>query len=119
MECCPRIERVADRLFEGEEAVLHVIERIVAHSVSGSTQRHLVGRRRGLVDFHPCWAEPRSLAHPVKNNLRGPRIAYTVCDLLPPSVYRPVSRNIPTSTARSVRSSSQSISSSAKVRLSG
>jgi Flp pilus assembly CpaF family ATPase len=25
-----RIERVADRLFEGEEAVLHVIERIVA-----------------------------------------------------------------------------------------
>jgi hypothetical protein len=61
------------------------------------------------VDFHPCWAEPRSLAHPVKNNLRGPRIAYTVCDLLPPSVYRPVSRSIPTSTARSVRSSSQSI----------
>jgi hypothetical protein len=30
MERCPRIERVADRLFEGEEAVLHVIERIVA-----------------------------------------------------------------------------------------
>src|SRR5512132_1179856 len=30
MELCPRIERVADRLFEGEEAVLHVIERIVA-----------------------------------------------------------------------------------------
>jgi type IV secretory pathway ATPase VirB11/archaellum biosynthesis ATPase len=26
---CPRIERVADRLFEVEEAVLHVIERIV------------------------------------------------------------------------------------------
>ena len=36
-----RIERVADRLFEGEEAVLHVIERIVAPWVSGSTQRHL------------------------------------------------------------------------------
>ena len=30
MEPGPRIERVADRLFEGEEAVLHVIERIVA-----------------------------------------------------------------------------------------
>ena len=30
MERCPRIERVEDRLFEGEEAVLHVIERIVA-----------------------------------------------------------------------------------------
>jgi pilus assembly protein CpaF len=29
-ELCPRIERVADRLFEGEEAVLHVIERMVA-----------------------------------------------------------------------------------------
>jgi pilus assembly protein CpaF len=29
-ERCGRIERVADRLFEGEEAVLHVIERIVA-----------------------------------------------------------------------------------------
>ena len=27
---CPRIEMVEDRLFEGEEAVLHVIERIVA-----------------------------------------------------------------------------------------
>ena len=26
----PRIERVEDRLFEGEEAVLHVIEHIVA-----------------------------------------------------------------------------------------
>jgi Flp pilus assembly CpaF family ATPase len=26
----PRLERVADRLFEGEEAVLHVIECIVA-----------------------------------------------------------------------------------------
>jgi pilus assembly protein CpaF len=26
----PRIERVADRLFKGEEAVLHVIECIVA-----------------------------------------------------------------------------------------
>jgi hypothetical protein len=32
---------------------------------------------------------------------------------------RSVSRTMPTSTARSVRSSSQSISSSAKVRLSG
>jgi hypothetical protein len=30
VEPIPRIERVADRLFEGEEAVLHVIERIVA-----------------------------------------------------------------------------------------
>jgi hypothetical protein len=29
-ERCPRIERVQDGLFEGEEAVLHVIERIVA-----------------------------------------------------------------------------------------
>jgi type IV secretory pathway ATPase VirB11/archaellum biosynthesis ATPase len=29
-ELCPRIEGVADGLFEGEEAVLHVIERIVA-----------------------------------------------------------------------------------------
>jgi pilus assembly protein CpaF len=28
-ELSGRIERVADRLFEGEEAVLHVIERIV------------------------------------------------------------------------------------------
>jgi hypothetical protein len=25
VERCPRIERVADRLFEGEEAVLHVM----------------------------------------------------------------------------------------------
>jgi hypothetical protein len=32
---------VADRLFEEEEAVLHVIERIVAPWVFGSTQRHL------------------------------------------------------------------------------
>jgi pilus assembly protein CpaF len=30
VERCPRIERVVGRLFEGEEAVLHVIERIVA-----------------------------------------------------------------------------------------
>ena len=30
MERSRRIEKVADRLFEGEEAVLHVIERIVA-----------------------------------------------------------------------------------------
>jgi pilus assembly protein CpaF len=30
MERCRRIERVAERLFEREEAVLHVIERIVA-----------------------------------------------------------------------------------------
>jgi hypothetical protein len=36
-----RIERVADRLFEGEEAVLNVIERSAAPWVSGSTQRHL------------------------------------------------------------------------------
>ena len=27
---CPRLEKVTDGLFEGEEAVLHVIERIVA-----------------------------------------------------------------------------------------
>ena len=27
---CPRIEMVEERLFEGEESVLHVIERIVA-----------------------------------------------------------------------------------------
>jgi pilus assembly protein CpaF len=30
VERCPRVEKVQDRLFEGEEAVLHVIERIVA-----------------------------------------------------------------------------------------
>ena len=30
VERCPRIERVVGSLFEGEEAVLHVIERIVA-----------------------------------------------------------------------------------------
>jgi Flp pilus assembly CpaF family ATPase len=30
LELCPRIERVPDGLIEGEEAVLHVIERIVA-----------------------------------------------------------------------------------------
>jgi Flp pilus assembly CpaF family ATPase len=29
MEPCPRIERVQERLFEGEESVLHPIERIV------------------------------------------------------------------------------------------
>jgi hypothetical protein len=29
-ERCRQIERVADRLFEGQEAVLHVIERILA-----------------------------------------------------------------------------------------
>ncbi len=29
-ELCPRLEKVTDGLFEGEEAVLHVIERIVA-----------------------------------------------------------------------------------------
>jgi hypothetical protein len=40
-ERCRRIERVADRLFEGEEAVLHVIERFVAPLGLGSTQRHL------------------------------------------------------------------------------
>ena len=31
-----RIERVDDGLFEGEESVLHVIERIVACSASGA-----------------------------------------------------------------------------------
>jgi hypothetical protein len=30
VERCPRLEKVTDDLFEGEEAVLHVIERIVA-----------------------------------------------------------------------------------------
>jgi Flp pilus assembly CpaF family ATPase len=30
VERCPRLERVGRSLFEGEEAVLHVIERIVA-----------------------------------------------------------------------------------------
>ena len=34
-----RIERVADRPFEGEEAVLHVIERIVGSWVFGSKRR--------------------------------------------------------------------------------
>jgi hypothetical protein len=32
---------VDDRLFEGEEAVLHVIERIVARLAFGSMLRHL------------------------------------------------------------------------------
>jgi hypothetical protein len=40
VELYRRIERVADRLFEGEEAVLHLIERIVTAWVYGSTQRH-------------------------------------------------------------------------------
>ena len=37
-----RIERVADRLFEGEEAVLHVIERITNYRLD----RRLAVRRR-------------------------------------------------------------------------
>ena len=35
------IDEVTDGLFEGEEAVLHVIERIGRPWVFGSTQRHL------------------------------------------------------------------------------
>jgi hypothetical protein len=41
MERKGRIARVADRLFEGEEAVLHTIERIVPPLGLRVTQRHL------------------------------------------------------------------------------
>jgi hypothetical protein len=40
-----RIERVSDRLFEGEEAVLHVIERIVAAPGSSGRRNVTLGGR--------------------------------------------------------------------------
>ena len=60
VELCRRIERVADRLFEGEETVLHVIERIVAPWVSGSTQRHLEWTRdfRTALGCRPVFFRP-------------------------------------------------------------
>jgi len=39
MERYPRIERAGDGLFEGEEAVAHLIERIVGPWAFGSTNR--------------------------------------------------------------------------------
>jgi hypothetical protein len=41
MEPCPRIARVQERLFEGEESILHLIERIV-----GGRWASRSGRRR-------------------------------------------------------------------------
>ena len=51
-----RIERVPDGLFEGEEAVLHLIERSWGRWVSGSTN-HRLGRMR---DFRRAAESTRS-----------------------------------------------------------
>jgi hypothetical protein len=72
VERCPRIESVVGRLFEGEEAVLHVIERIVAP----------LGLR---VDATSPWVDARLLDGSrvqtrFLGTLFGPRASY-----LPPS----------------------------------
>jgi hypothetical protein len=72
------------------------------------------------VDFHPRRAEPRLLAHPVKNNLRGPRIAYTGVRSSPTQCLPLVLPQHPDEHGpQDPVLSSRSIRSSAKARLSG
>ena len=92
---CPRIERVEERLFEGEESVLHVIERILAPlglRVDGSSPwvdaRLLVGSRVQTGILEP-------LASGVGRAIRGCRhaplgVAGTNRGRLPPPLVEPM-----------------------------
>jgi pilus assembly protein CpaF len=78
-----RIERVADRLFEGEEAVLHVIERIVAPlglRVDGSSP--WVDARLPDGSRVHAIVPPLSLCGPVLNVRKFAAIAMTPQDLV-------------------------------------
>ncbi len=78
-----RLERVADRLFEGEEAVLHVIERIVAPlglRVDGSSP--WVDARLPDGSRVHAIVPPLSLCGPVLNVRKFASIAMTPQDLL-------------------------------------
>ncbi len=78
-----RIEKVADRLFEGEEAVLHVIERIVAPlglRVDGSSP--WVDARLPDGSRVHAIVPPLSLCGPVLNVRKFATVAFTPDDLL-------------------------------------
>jgi pilus assembly protein CpaF len=78
-----RIEKVADRLFEGEEAVLHVIERIVAPlglRVDGSSP--WVDARLPDGSRVHAIVPPLSLCGPVLNVRKFATVALTPADLL-------------------------------------
>ncbi|HEX5951046.1 MAG TPA: CpaF family protein [Actinomycetota bacterium] len=78
-----RIERVVDRLFEGEEAVLHVIERIVAPlglRVDGSSP--WVDARLPDGSRVHAIVSPLSLCGPVLNVRKFSTVAFTPGDLV-------------------------------------
>ena len=78
-----RIERVVDRLFEGEEAVLHVIERIVAPlglRVDGSSP--WVDARLPDGSRVHAIVPPLSLCGPVLNVRKFSSVAFTPTDLV-------------------------------------
>ncbi len=78
-----RIERVVDRLFEGEEAVLHVIERIVAPlglRVDGSSP--WVDARLPDGSRVHAIVPPLSLCGPVLNVRKFAAVAFTPTDLV-------------------------------------
>ena len=78
-----RIERVEDRLFEGEEAVLHVIERIVAPlglRVDGSSP--WVDARLSDGSRVHAIVPPLSLCGPVLNVRKFAAVAFTPRDLV-------------------------------------
>jgi hypothetical protein len=81
-----RNERVADRLFEEEEAVLHVFESIVDPWVFRSTQHHR-GRTRDFrtaLRCRPDFLEPFSAL--------GPVLAAELCGLVQIGSLRRISR---------------------------
>jgi hypothetical protein len=88
---------VADRLFEGEEAVLHVIERIVAPWVFGSTQRHLVWTRdfRTALGCRPDFLESLSRDCPMHpdEGLTRPG-ALGLCQAVYVELYRRIKKSL-------------------------